>query len=480
MPPRTSPVRSCRSTAASAWACSVQGTDDKGADCGQRRSVREVSRVRRGSTAGAGGQDHQGSQVRRRPRRRQPGPGRARHGTGRGVRRHRRGDRARGHHHHWTGVRPDLDQALMQIGVGAEGPIRGRRVAVTGLGAVTCCGVGVEALWDGLLHPKVVGGVVRDYEPTDWFGPKEVRQLDRFAQLSMVAADQAVGAAGDLGVDPAKAGVVFATGVGGFETLATQVGVYNEKGPDRVSPRLVPMMMANAGAAGISMRLGWRGPSEVIVTACAAGTHAIGAGGRLIASGRCDVVLSGGAEASLHPVAVAAFTNMTALSSTGSSRPFDVRRDGFVMTEGSAALVLEDWDRAVARGATIYAELAGAASTADAHHITAPAPDGAGAVACMELALVDAGIGPSDVGHINAHGTSTPLNDLAEARAITEVVGEPGAVVTSTKGVTGHGLAAAGAIEGVAAVLTIDRATIPPTARYAEPDPEITIQGVHE
>jgi 3-oxoacyl-[acyl-carrier-protein] synthase II len=166
---------------------------------------------------------------------------------------------------------------------------------------------------------------------------------------------------------------------------------------------------------------------------------------------------------------------MTALSSSGHSRPFDVRRDGFVMTEGAAALVLEDWDRAVARGATIYAELAGAASTADAHHITAPAPDGAGAVACMELALVDAGIGPSDVGHINAHGTSTPLNDLAEARAITKVFGDPGPLVTSTKGVTGHGLAAAGAIEAVAAVLTIDRATIPPTAGYAEPDPEITI-----
>ncbi len=163
----------------------------------------------------------------------------------------------------------------MQIGIGTEGPIPGRRVAVTGLGAVTCCGVGVDALWHGLLTPSVTGGTVRDYEPGDWFGPKEARQLDRFAQLSMVAADQAVQAAGELAVDPAKAGVIFATGVGGFETLANQVGVYNAKGADRVSPRLVPMMMANAGAAGISMRMGWRGPSEVICTACAAGTHAI-------------------------------------------------------------------------------------------------------------------------------------------------------------------------------------------------------------
>jgi len=367
----------------------------------------------------------------------------------------------------------------MQVGIGADGPIRGRRVAVTGLGAVTCCGVGVDALWDGLLHPSVVGGAVRGFEPTDWFGPKEVRQLDRFAQLSIASADMAVTGAGELGVDPAKAGVVFATGVGGLETLATQVGVFNEKGPDRVSPRLVPMMMANAGAAGISMRLGWRGPSEVICTACAAGTHAIAAAARLIATGRCDVAIGGGSEASMVPVALAAFANMTALSTSGFSRPFDARRDGFVMTEGAAALVLEDWDRALARGATIYAEVAGAASTADAHHITAPAPDGAGAVACMELALADADITPADVGHINAHGTSTPLNDLAEARAIGKVFGEPGPLVTSTKGVTGHGLAAAGAIEAVAAVLTIHHATIPPTAGYEEPDPEITIRVVH-
>ena len=367
----------------------------------------------------------------------------------------------------------------MQLGIGPDGPIRGRRVAITGLGAITCCGVGIDALWDGLLHPSVVGGPVRDYDPERWFGSKEVRQLDRFAQFSIGAADLAVTDAGALAADPARSGVIFATGVGGFDTLAEQVGVYNERGARRVSPRLVPMMMANAGAAGISMRLGWHGPCEVIVTACAAGTHAVAAAGRLIASGRCDVVLSGGAEASMHPVAVAAFANMTALSSSGASRPFDARRDGFVMTEGSAALVLEDWDRAVARGATIYAELAGAASTADAHHITAPAPDGAGAVACMELALSDAGISAAAVGHINAHGTSTPLNDLAESRAITKVFGEPGPLVTSTKGVTGHGLGAAGAIEAAAAALTIHHGLIPPTAGYEVPDPEITLRVVH-
>jgi 3-oxoacyl-[acyl-carrier-protein] synthase II len=367
----------------------------------------------------------------------------------------------------------------MQLGLGADGPIPGRRVAVTGLGAVTCCGSSVDALWQGLLEPSVVGGEVRGFDPTNWFGPKEVRQLDRFAQFSVASADMCVADAGDLAVDPAKAGVVFATGVGGLDTLASQVGLYNEKGADRVSPRLVPMMMANAGAAGISMRLGWRGPSEVICTACAAGTHAVAAAARLVASGRCDVAIGGGAEAGMNPVAQAAFANMTALSSSGNSRPFDARRDGFVMTEGSAALVLEDWDRAVARGATIYAELAGTASTADAHHITAPSPDGAGAVACMELAIADAGLQPGEVGHINAHGTSTPLNDLAEARAINKVFGEPGPLVTSTKGVTGHGLAAAGAIEAVAAVLSIHHATIPPTAGYGEADPEIDLRIVH-
>ena len=293
----------------------------------------------------------------------------------------------------------------MQIGIGTEGPIRGRRVAVTGLGAITCCGVGVDALWDGLLHPKVVGGAVRDYEPKDWFGPKEVRQLDRFAQLSMVEqptmACQRIPAS--LAVDPAKAGVIFATGVGGFETLAEQVGVYNEKGPDRVSPRLVPMMMANAGAAGISMRLGWRGPSEVICTACAAGTHAIGAAARLVASGRCDVAIGGGSEASMHPCAMAAFANMTALSTIGHTHPSDVRRDGFVMTEGAGrASSSRTGTVAAARRHDSMPKWPGAASTADAHHITAPAPDGSGAVGCMVWRW------PTPASDRPTSGTSTP------------------------------------------------------------------------
>jgi 3-oxoacyl-[acyl-carrier-protein] synthase II len=368
----------------------------------------------------------------------------------------------------------------MLLGRGPDGPVPGRRVAVTGIGAVTCCGLGATTLWEGLLAADKLGDrAVPDFDPAAWFGPKDARRTDRFAQFSVAAAEEALADAGDIGADPERSGVIFASGVGGFHTLAEQVGVYNEKGKDRVSPFLVPMMMANAGAAHISMRAGWHGPSETVVTACAAGTHALSAAARLVAMGRCDVAIGGGSEASMHPVAIAAFANMTALSSSGISRPFDARRDGFVMGEGAGALVLEDWEHANARGARIYAEFLGAASTADAHHITAPIPDGSGAVSCMELALADAELGPADIAHINAHGTSTPLNDLAESRAINKVFGEPGPPVTSTKGVTGHGLGAAGAIEAVASVLAIHHRLIPPVAGYAEPDPEITLDVVH-
>jgi len=368
----------------------------------------------------------------------------------------------------------------MLLGIGPDGSaVRGRRVAITGLGAVTCCGEGVEALWDGLVKPSISGDRrVRDFDVTRYFDQKEARRIDPFAAFTVASAEMAIADAGDLRIDPLRAGVLFATGVGGFDTLAAQVTVYNERGARRVSPFLVPMMMANAGAAHVSMRHGFRGPSETVVTACAAGTHALGNAARLIASGRCDLVIGGGAEASMHPVAIAAFANMTALSSSGESRPFDIRRDGFVITEGAAALVLEAWDHAVARGAHIYAEIAGSGSTADAHHITAPAPEGEGAVACMEQALFDAQLSPSDVAHINAHGTSTPLNDLAEARAINKVFGEPGPPVTSNKGVTGHGLGAAGAIEAVASVMSIEHKLIPPTYGCEQLDPEIHLDVV--
>jgi 3-oxoacyl-[acyl-carrier-protein] synthase II len=369
----------------------------------------------------------------------------------------------------------------MLLGVGPDGPFRGRRVAVTGIGAVTCCGVGTPALWEGLIHPIAQGRErgVPDFDATLWFGPKEARRADLFTQFAVAAADEALSDAGDVEADPDRAGVVFSTGVGGFRTLCDQVATFVTKGERGVSPFLVPMLMANAGAATISMRTGWHGPSETVATACAAGTHAISAAARLVASGRCDVVIGGGSEAGVHPVSVAAFTNMTAVSRSGNSRPFDVRHDGFVMGEGAAGLVLESWDRAENRGAHIYAEIAGAASTADAYHITAPSPDGAGAVDCMELAIADAELAVADIRQINAHGTATPLNDVAEARAINKVFGEPGPPVTSNKGVTGHGLGAAGAIEAVASILSINHELIPPTAGYEEPDPEVHLDVVH-
>jgi 3-oxoacyl-[acyl-carrier-protein] synthase II len=354
----------------------------------------------------------------------------------------------------------------MLLGLGPDGPVRGRRVAVVGLGAITSCGLNATALWKGLCEPDPEAThTVDDFDPLVWFGPKEARRLDRFAQFSVAAALEALEDAGELDADPARA-------------LAEQVVVQHEKGSKRVSPFLVPMMMVNAGAANISMRAGWFGPSETTGTACAAGSHSIAAAARLVASGRCDVAIGGGSEAPMHEVAIAAFINMTALSSSGQSRPFDRRRDGFVMTEGAGALVLEDWDRAISRGAHIYGEIAGGASTADAHHITAPSPDGAGAVACMELALADAQLSPSDISHINAHGTSTPLNDLAEARAIAKVFGEPGPAVTSNKGVLGHGLGAAGALEAVATFLAMEHRLIPHTAGFEEPDPEIHLDVV--
>ncbi|MFZ2056892.1 MAG: beta-ketoacyl-ACP synthase II [Acidimicrobiales bacterium] len=356
-----------------------------------------------------------------------------------------------------------------------------RRVAVTGLGVVSCCGIGKDAFFAGLSGPAPEGEHrVQGFDSSLWFDAKEARRVDLFAQYAVAAAEMALADAGPVDVDPARAGIQIGTGVGGLSTMETQIGVLLEKGPRRVSPFLVPMMMANAGAATVSLRLGWRGPCETIATACASGTHSILAGHRLIATGRCDAVLAGGAEAAMTPVALAAFSNMTALSTSGQSRPFDVRRDGFVIAEGGAVLVLEELARARARGARIYAELLGGASSADAHHITAPAPGGAGAIGCMELALEDAGIAAGDIAHVNAHGTSTPLNDLAEAEAIDKIFGRPGPPVTSIKGVTGHSLGAAGAIEGVACVLSIERRLIPPTVGLEQQDPEIHLDIVRE
>jgi 3-oxoacyl-[acyl-carrier-protein] synthase II len=360
-----------------------------------------------------------------------------------------------------------------------------RRVVITGMGIVSCCGIGNEAFFVGLLAPAPDRERrVLDFDPSRWFDPKEERQTDRFVQFAVASAQMALDDAGEIGTDPVRSGVIYATGVGGIATLQEQIGVLIAKGPRRVSPRLVPMMMSNAAPAAISIRFGWQGPCEAVVTACASATNAIGNAARLIQTGRCDAVITGGSEAAMTgvgefpPVGVAAFANMTALSTSGESHPFDVRRDGFVIAEGAGALVLEEYEHARARGAHIYAELMGSASTADAHHITAPAPKGSGALNCMELALEDAGITTADVVHINAHGTSTPLNDLAEAEAIEQLFGIPGPPTTSIKGVTGHALGAAGAIEAIASALTIEKGLIPPTAGLEEVDPAIHLDLV--
>lgn len=351
-----------------------------------------------------------------------------------------------------------------------------RRVAVTGIGVVAPCGIGSDAFWAGLLAEPPQGSErrVEDFDPTPWFeNRKEARRTDRFAQFAFAAAAMALEQAGDLKVDPVRAGVLIGTGVGGIATLEEQIQINYTKGSDRVSPFLVPMMMGNAAAAGVSMRYGFQGPCETTVTACAAGTHSIGNAARMVRDGRCDVMLAGGSEAGMTPTAIAGFSNMTALSTSGHSRPFDVRRDGFVMAEAAGVLVLEEYERALARGATILGEIMGSANTADAHHITAPSPGGAGAINCMELAMADAGVTAADIVHINAHGTSTPKNDQAEAEAITKLFGEPGPAITSTKGVTGHALGGAGAIEAAAVLLAMRHGLIPPTAGYAEPDPDM-------
>jgi len=360
-------------------------------------------------------------------------------------------------------------------------PAAGRRVVVTGIGVVSPAGTGLDPFWKGLQTPPPDARERRvdGFDPSPWLSGKDARHLDRFTQFAVAAADMALEHAGGApDVDPARAGVQLGTGIGGVGTLETQVGVLAERGPKRVSPFTIPMVMPNAGAAAVALRHGWRGPCETLTTACAAGTHSLAAGARMVFDGRCDAVLAGGAESSMTPTTVAAFTTMTALSRTGLSRPFDTGRDGFCIAEGAAVLVLEEREAALARGAVLYGEVLGAASTCDAHHMTAPSPGGRGAADCIRLALHDAGIAPGDVRHVNAHGTSTPLNDAAEAQAVAAVFG-PGAVpVTSIKGVTGHGLGAAGALEAASVLLSFLHRELPPTMGTTEVDPALEVDVV--
>jgi len=359
----------------------------------------------------------------------------------------------------------------------------GRRVAVTGLGVVAPCGIGREAFWQGLLGPGLVDAgrltTIEDWDPSPWYdSPKDARRADRSEQYAIAAATEALEQSGRPAADPSRIGTIFGTGVGGIHTLEEQIVVRLDKGERRVSPFLVPMMMANAPGANVSMRFDLRGPNETISTACAAGTHALGYAARLISWGLADAVVAGGTEYAGTPTSLASFGNMTALSSTGTSRPFDAERDGFVMGEGAAVMVLEEWEAAMSRGATIIGEILGAASNADAHHITAPSPGGVGAIQCMRLALADAGLEPAQIRQVNAHGTSTPLNDAAEAAAVSEVFSASAVPVVSTKGVTGHALGAAGALEAAAVLLSMEHRLIPPTANTSTVDPEMTVDVV--
>lgn len=367
----------------------------------------------------------------------------------------------------------------------SSGSTGSRRVAITGFGVVAPAGIGAENYWNGLNGPGSTSGQyieIDDWDPTPYFGnPKDSRRADRVTQLALGAAAEAFDQAGgvdSIGIDAGRFGTIFGTGIGGLNTLETQVITRHEKGERRVSPFLVPMMMANASGAAISMRYNLQGQSETITTACAAGTHALNYAARLIKWGILDAAASGGSECAGTLTSLAGFRNMTALSTTGVSMPFHADRDGFVMGEGAAVFILEEWSIAEARGATILGEILGGASNADAHHITAPAPGGRGAIACIHQALDEAGLQPSDIKQVNAHGTSTPLNDAAEADAITAVFGANSVPVVSTKGVTGHALGAAGALEAAAVLLSFEKRQIPPTANTDAPDPAMTIDLV--
>src|SRR2546422_1157217 len=373
-----------------------------------------------------------------------------------------------------------------------------RRVAITGLGVLTPLGNGVERRGEGpvpggsgagpmtgldrVQAPVKFAGEVRGFDPGQFLDRKEIRRYDLFAQYAIGAAEQAVMdaclASNWDTVDLRRVGAIVGTGTGGLQTFEENARALFEKGPSRVSPFFVPMYMPNVAAALISMRYGVKGPNYCTVSACASSAHSVGEALELIRNDQADIMIAGGAEAAITPLAVASFANMKALSERNddpptASRPFDKDRDGFVMGDGAAVLILEEWEHARRRGAKIYAEVAGYGMTADAYHITAPAPDGSGAQDAMRLALRDAGVRLEQVGYINAHGTSTPHGDSAETAAVKTVVGPHARklIFGSTKSMTGHLLGAAGALEAAVCALVVQTGVVPPTINQFTPDP---------
>jgi 3-oxoacyl-[acyl-carrier-protein] synthase II len=364
-----------------------------------------------------------------------------------------------------------------------------RRVVITGVGAVTPLGVGAVTSFERWVagNSGIEDGEGRcdEFEVTDFLSVKEARRADRFTQLSIAAAQEALSQAGfedGLTIDPERIGCIIGTGVGGIGTIEDGYDVLRDKGEGSVSPQVVPMMMSNASAGSLALRYGLKGPSHSVGSACAAGADAIGEAARLIRTGEADAVVTGGAEAGLTALARAAFENMGATSSSGISRPFDARRDGFVMGEGAGVLVLEDAEKAAERGQPELGEVLGFGATSDAHHITAPQPEGAGASRAIERALEQAGIGPDDLDYVNAHGTSTPLNDRAETMAIEKALGEAAKrlPVSSTKSVIGHLLGAAGAVEAIVTLLALREGVAPPTVGWEEREEGMDLDYVPE
>ncbi len=380
-----------------------------------------------------------------------------------------------------------------------------RRVVVTGLGVVTPIGTGVSKFWNsltkgvsGIDHIKSfdpdefglnvkIAGEVKDFDPLDFMDKKDASRLSLFIQFAVGAAEEAIedSRIKEAGYDPFRIGVIIGTGIGGLRDIEREHTVITSKGARRVSPFFIPYGISNMGAGYIAIRHGFKGPNYCVVSACATGNHAIGDAFRLIQMGDADAVIAGGAEASITPLGVAGFAVMRALSTRNdepqkASRPFDKDRDGFVVGEGAGVLILEEYERAKARGAKIYAEIVGYGATDDAFHITAPHECGEGAYYCMKLALEDAGINPEEVDYINAHGTSTPLNDVIETQAIKQLFGEHAyrLKISSNKSMIGHLLGAAGAVEAVASVKTIETGIIPPTVNLENPDPQCDLDYV--
>jgi 3-oxoacyl-[acyl-carrier-protein] synthase II len=376
-----------------------------------------------------------------------------------------------------------------------------KRVAVTGLGAVTPLGNDARSTWEAAVagrsgidwirsfdaseSPVRVAAEVKDFDPTEVASPKEVRKLERNVLLSLGAAREAMGDAALNGFDPMRVGIIFGTAIGGVNGILEQEEIRRERGADRVSPHFLPNVLVDSASGQLAISLGIKGPNYAVVSACATGSHAIGEGAELIKRGAADAVLAGGAEACMHPLILAGFTAMRGLAVENedpprASRPFDATRAGFVMGEGACVFVLEDLEAAQSRGAQVYAEVLGYGASNDAHHMAQPEPEATGVADMMRAALENANVAPERVGYINAHGTSTPLGDLAETKAIKDVFGAQAyeLAVSSTKSMMGHTFGAAGAIEAMMCVFALHEGVIPPTINYRQPDPDCDLDYV--